>query len=290
MPTPEPTHLYSHYAMATRFAIRIHHSDKPYASRFAQEVFDQIDAIENTLSRFVEHSEVSRFNRWPPGKPFLASDEVFRCIELAESVRMSSGGMFDISLRQGIPSGTMAEARIVLDHTAQTITRTEESVKVDLGGIGKGVAMEAIRGIADEWEVANWIAHGGFSSVLAMGSSNGDQQGWPVRLAGNTTRTLNLFDQAIGASGTGEQGSHIFDPRSGRAETLHSRIWVVGPNAAIADALSTAFMLMDEASIRNLLEHYASYACIIDSSAIEADDPSILRSREIDIDHTLHLA
>lgn len=290
MPTPEPTHLYSHYAMATRFSIRIHHSDKIYAARFAQAIFEQIDALENTLSRFVEHSEVSRFNRWPPEKPFFVSDEVFRCIELAESVRVLSGGAFDICLRQGFPANPSDQPRVVLDHSSQAITRTHEFVKVDLGGIGKGMAMESIRGIADEWEIADWIAHGGFSSVLAMGSANEDQQGWPVRLAGNTTRTLYLVDQAIGASGTEEKGTHIFDPRSGKAETLHSRIWVVGPNAAIADALSTAFMLLDEATIRNMLEHYASYACIIDSPAIHAADPSILRSREIDIDHSLHLA
>lgn len=276
--------------MATRFAIRIHHSDKLYATRFAKEVFGQIDAIENMLSRFIEHSEISRFNRWPPGKPFFASEDVYRCIELAESVRMSSGGVFDISYRQGAPASPADQPRVVLDHTSQTIIRTEESVKVDLGGIGKGFAMEAIREIANEWEIANWIADGGFSSVLAMGCSDGDQQGWPVRLAGNTPRILNLVDQAIGASGTDEKGTHILDPRSGRPETLHPRIWVVGPNAATADALSTAFMLMDEASIRNMLEHYVSYACIIDSPAVHADHRSILRSREIDIDHSLHLA
>ena len=267
MPAPVSTFCSAHHAMATRFEIRIRHPDQRYASQFASEAFGEIDALENLFSRYIEHSEISRFNRWPPGIPFSVSEPVFMCIECAESVRTHTDGVFDICCALGLPTASPARPRIFMDPLSQTITRSDASVRIDLGGIGKGFALERIGKLAEEWDITDWIVHGGFSSVLARGSSDETHCGWPVRLSGNTARTIQLINQAVGASGTDEKGDHIVDPRSGKARVINPRVWVVGPNAATADALSTAFMLLDEASVRRTLDCYSGYECIVDSNA-----------------------
>ena len=55
---------------------------------------------------------------------------------------------------------------------------------------------------------------------------------------------IGLRDRALSASGTGIQGSHIIHPDGVEEEYEAQRMWIVAPNAAFADAWSTAAMLM----------------------------------------------
>lgn len=128
-------------------------------------------------------------------------------------------------------------------------------VAVDLGGIGKGYALDRSREILDDWGVGSALIHGGSSTALAVGSGGEaagcpeGTQGWPVRVgaewgsAAGLERVL-LQDKAVSGSGTEVKGGHIVDPRTGKVVEHHAATWVVAPSGALADALSTAFMVM----------------------------------------------
>ncbi len=59
---------FSHEAMATTFEILIVHEDERYARQAAMAAFHEVDRLEAELSRFIEHSDVSRINNLPAGR------------------------------------------------------------------------------------------------------------------------------------------------------------------------------------------------------------------------------
>ncbi len=84
--------------------------------------------------------------------------------------------------------------------------------------------------------------------MYALGAPRG-QAGWSVAIRSpldQTTvlRKLVLRDRAFSGSGVALHGAHILDPRSGTAAGRWRGAWALAPTAALADALSTAFMVM----------------------------------------------
>jgi thiamine biosynthesis lipoprotein len=141
-------------------------------------------------------------------------------------------------------------------------------VTVDLGGIGKGYALDRIVTILDDWGIRSALIHGGTSTALAIGSGGRaagcpeGREGWPVGVGGvwgsvTGLKTILLKDAALSGSGTETKGSHILDPRTGGPAQGHPAAWAVCPTATEADALSTAFMVMSTDEVR---EYCASHA------------------------------
>ena len=137
---------------------------------------------------------------------------------------------------------------------------------MNLNGIGKGYALdraaELLAGAESEYEIRNWLLHGGHSSVLARGEhfhpgTEGSVGGWPVGIRNplfpdERLATLLLRNQAMGTSGSGVQYfrvggkryGHVLDPRTGWPVDHLLSVTVLADSAAEADALSTAFFVM----------------------------------------------
>jgi thiamine biosynthesis lipoprotein len=147
--------------------------------------------------------------------------------------------------------------RLTLDDASRTIRFGSPGMEINLGGIGKGHALDRMAELLLLDGVGDFLLHGGHSSVLARGSRSGaaeNEPGWLVGLAHplkpeRRLAEFRLHNQALGTSGSGTQFfhyqgkryGHILDPRSGRpAEGVLSST-VIAPTAAEADALSTAF-------------------------------------------------
>jgi thiamine biosynthesis lipoprotein len=81
------------------------------------------------------------------------------------------------------------------------------------------------------------------------------ETGWPVGVGGTWELTgipkrVLLYNRALSGSGSEVKGGHILDPRTGRRAEGHLAAWVSHPAAAVADALSTAFMAMSHKEVR----------------------------------------
>ena len=146
-----------------------------------------------------------------------------------------------------------------LDPDALTVAFDREGIRINLGSIGKGYAIDrAIELIRDHSLVDSALVHGGQSSLFALGSPPGQFAGrWEVALRNpfepeKPLGVLRLRNRGLGTSGSafqqfvvdGKVYGHIIDPRSGEPADGPASVTVLAPSAAMADALSTAFYLL----------------------------------------------
>jgi len=253
------SHLFSHEAMNTTFHLRICEDDEAIARGMARECFEQLDFLETRLSRFVDGSDVSRINHMRVGDILYISQPSHECLLIALEAQQQTGGLFDITLGRRIEHRKSGDSgpppdllgKIIIHPDVPAVTCQEPGREIDLGGIGKGFALDHLQQILIEWGAEGALLAAGASSLLAFGP-----QPWPVELAGGggSTRIL-LRNEALSASGTGIQGSHIIHPAGDAAMPAApcDRVWVTAATAALAEVWSTALMLMDPDEIADFI-------------------------------------
>jgi len=72
-----------------------------------------------------------------------------------------------------------------------------------------------------------------------------------------------LRDQAVSGSGTEVKGGHVLDPRTGKPARGHPAAWVIAPSAAVADALSTAFMVMSTGEVEDFCARHPEISALL---------------------------
>lgn len=255
--------------MATTWEIRLPQDDPAYARQAASAAFLEVDRLENLLSRFREGGEIWRLNRLPREGRMLLSEETHACLWRALQLSEITGRAFHPGLGAVMDrvraDGDWLEALDRLDAGCLAIGESDlcvecvdEGVSVDLGAIGKGFALDRVRRLLNEWGFSSMLLIAGGSSVIAAGDP------WEVRLLGDAIRpVLQLRDVAVGSSGTSVQGNHGVDIRRRTRQPRHHRSWAFCRDAADADALSTAAMLMDAEEIGRALDGFGQPAAIL---------------------------
>jgi thiamine biosynthesis lipoprotein len=259
---------FSHEAMATVFEVYGVHPDDRYAAQAAQAAFDLADRLERDLSRFLPNSDIGRVNHLAAGESTQVSPSTMECLVIARHVFALTAGAFDVSIGTGLPS-------LELNPDDFLVRAAKDGVEIDLGGIGKGYAVDRMAELLEEWGIAVALVHGGFSSVLALEAPAG-RDGWPLTLSdpGDPSRVLahlSVRQTALGASGS-RKGDHIVDPRTRMPVRGRRAAWMAVPRpegdgsrapvepesrvavAAVTDALTTAAMLMSVEEIEALCD------------------------------------
>ncbi len=240
---------FAHRAMATQFEIYTTHADKPYAQQAAGEAFSELDRLEQELSHFIPGSDIDRINKTPPGEPVSIGLEAFECLQYAQRFHHQTKGCFDVSL--GYP-------HFILDESRHTFTWKSKTGSLDLGGIGKGFAIDQMAALLQEWEVHEVLLHGGFSTVYAMNSPQ-SSDGWPLTVSHPRTKIIlqriSLKHSSISGSGI-RKTDHIINPHTNQPVRDRIGRWCMGSNATETDALSTAAMIMNEEQIDSYCEQH----------------------------------
>ncbi|MFZ2054659.1 MAG: FAD:protein FMN transferase [Candidatus Aminicenantales bacterium] len=272
-------HRFAREAMGTVFEVMIAGQEADYAAQASQAVFREIERLEALFSRFNATSEIGQINRLRPGDSLRISPEAFECLQAAEKVRQETGGAFDLNFRK---SGGYSD-RPAFDLTAagsgfqvrlhrDLFRRSPAGLDLDLGAVGKGYALDRASSILAEWSVERFLIHGGTSTALAAGDAPGlspGEIGWPVGVGGTwdlpeIPKRVLLQNRALSGSGTEVKGRHILDPRTGRRAEGHLAAWVSHSSAALADALSTAFMTTNTKEARRYCrDHPEVWALLI---------------------------
>jgi len=272
-PTSGTVHRFARDAMGTTCGIVIAGQQPVYAEQAAAAAFEELARLEAELSRFIERSEVAQINAAAAGEPVRVGIAAWECLQLAARVWAETGGAFDVTLGTGMDL-------LGLDAGERTVTRLGPAVAADLGGIGKGYAVDAMAAVLRDWGVETALVHTGQSTVYVIGSPPGAED-WPVAIRDpenevQSLGTVRLRERALSGSGVRVRGGHIVDPRqagrtgdsespgreganpvaehpraSARGSKLISRrgAWAIAPTAAESDALSTAFMVMSPGEV-----------------------------------------
>ena len=287
-PTKEGLPRFAHEAMATTFEVVVAGQDGEYARQAAGEVFREIDRIEQALSRFIELSDISQINAARAGVEVRIGLRAFECLQTAARMYVETEGAFDVTIgplmdcwrnpdkTPRTPSeAELAAARarvgmplVEFDPKNVSVRLKADGMRLDLGGIGKGFALDKAAELLGDWGIEAALIHGGGSTVMAMGAPPGSV-GWPLGVGGAgkgypSVGKVLLRDNAVSGSGVEYQGAHIFDPRSGKPVAGKIATWAVCAGAAKADALSTAFMVMELGAIETYCaEHPGTCAMVL---------------------------
>lgn len=267
---------FAHRAMACEFEIFIEHTDAGYAAQAAQAAFGECDRLEAELSRFVSTSDVMRVNGSRPGEWVCVGIDLLNCIELARRIAQETGGALDLTLgavSDRVPGARSGMDLLLIDRARRMLSWREAGARLDLGAIGKGYALDRMADILGEWSITSALLHSAQSTVLGLGG------GWRVALRhpldGQAEVTsVTLDGRAVSGSANVLHGPHIFDPRTLRPAREHLGAWALAPTAIEADALSTAFLAMDEAQIGDYCRaHRGVSAYLLDRSGFKRVEP-----------------
>lgn len=285
-----PVHYmeYSRKAMAADFVIFTNAGEYENAFEAAVDALDEVSRLEKVLSYFLPDSEISRLNADGPYYPVSVSPEVYgllrQCRDLSEATR----GAFDVTAtplsevwgfmrREGrLPSeeerldalAKVSTASIEWEDADCALKLGCEGMKVSLGSIGKGFALDAAVRVLEQSGLDDFIFHGGLSSVVAHGARRG-RKDWLLGLHHPLKKNERLLeipirDRALGTSGSatqffwanGRRYGHVIDPRTGFPAMNVLSATVLAPTATEADALATAFYVMGPDETRDFCRNH----------------------------------
>lgn len=228
----------------------------------AEAAVEEIETWHRRLSRFAPDSLLSHINRTAWRAPVSLDRETYELLDDAVGVWRSSEGAFDITVAPVMTEwgytdsavsargGRVGSSAIRLNPERWTVSFAEPHVTLDLGGIAKGHALDCAAAMLRNAGVTSALLHGGTSSIVAIGAP-GESDGWRVAVGGDPgARVITLRDLAMsvsdGSSGrvAHSDNGHIMDPRSGKPVPGAVRATVTGPSARLADAWSTALVVL----------------------------------------------
>lgn len=258
--------------MGTRIAVEVWHEDPARAESAIDAVIAEMRRIDELMSVYKPESQLSRVNREAAAGPVKVDPELARLVARALEFSEMSGGAFDITyasvgylydyragkhptdaeIQAALPS--INWRHVVVDSGSYTIRFLQPGVRIDLGGIAKGhavdtsIALLAARGITNATVTA-----GGDSRIL------GDRRGRPwivgIRHPDDRERVIAripLEDAAVSTSGDyeryfdedGVRYHHIIDPKTGKSPHGVRSVTVIAPTSTLAEGLTKSVFIM----------------------------------------------
>jgi len=246
-------------------------------------VFSEIKRIEGLLSKYKADSEISRINRF--GK-LKVSPETFFIIKKAKEFWQASDGAFDITIaplvdlwgftdkKYSLPSEEKIKDtlrligydKIILNDADNMIKFKLSGVKIDLGAIAKGYALDCAADKLIKSGIKSCLINAG-GQVYCLGGKFGKP--WKIAIKEPRGRDfmgyLELKDKSVSTSGDYEQFfikdkrrySHIFNPKTGYpANSGIVSVTVIASDGLTADALSTAIFVLGKEKSRELIKRF----------------------------------
>jgi thiamine biosynthesis lipoprotein len=262
--------------MGTKFTIVLYAPDHQLANRAFDSAFSRIAQLDEHCSDYNELSELSRLSSSSPhDQPQSVSEDLFRLLQRAQEISLASQGAFDITVgpltklwrrahrKRELPAkNRLAEATAAvgyrlmkLDAEKRTVQLTRSGMRLDLGGIAKGYAVD--QALAEIRKLGMPIALINASGDMVAGDAPPGQPGWRVGIAplepGAPPSVFGfLANQAMATSGDafqfveidGIRYSHIVDPRTGLGLTDRSSASVLATDGTTADAMASAVSVL----------------------------------------------
>jgi thiamine biosynthesis lipoprotein len=271
-----------HLVMGTFARVVAVAKDSDTAQECIQAALAEIRLVDELMSDFKSDSEIAQANAEAADHPVQVGESTFEV--LARSVEFSklSDGAFDVTVgplvdlfRTAKRTGAApAEEQIAqtkakvgfekleLDGQNRTVRFTVKGMRLDLGAIAKGYAVDKAAEAAQRCGAAGAMVDLG-GNIRCFGTPPKGRDHWLIGVqdpnaagegagGGGLLLTLKITEASIATSGdyqqfaliAGKRYSHILDPHTGWSAEGLSSVTIITDNATDADALSTAISVM----------------------------------------------
>ena len=263
-------------SMGTEVHITAWTDDETTAVAAFDKAFDEFDRLDALMSVWKDGSDVVRIND-AAGKPAVAvSREVREVLHAAREVSEWTAGKFDVTFAAlsglwkfdhdidgRVPDRAEIAERLPfidyralrIDDRAGTASLARAGMKVNLGGIGKGYAIDRAVTILRDARLTDFMIQSG--GDLFVSGRRGDRP-WRVgiqdpRGASNTLfAAIEATNAAVSTSGDyerffirdGRRYHHILDPGTGEPASRSRSVTIVANSATVADGLSTGVFIL----------------------------------------------
>lgn len=281
--------------MGTRIAVELWAEDPASGQALITRVMDEMRRIDELMSTYKSTSQVSQINARAAESPVIVDADLFGLLETALDYSRVTEGAFDITYasvgylydyRRHIKPTDEAIAaalpavdyrHVLLDPKTSSVRFSQPGVRIDLGGIAKGWAVDSSIELLRKAGVQRaFVTAGGDTRII------GDRFGQPWMVGIRDPRAedkvvvrVPLVDAALSTSGDyerffeadGVRYHHILSPATGRPASAVRSVTIIGSSATRTDGLSkTIFVLGIERGMQ-VLDHAGD----IDAIAIDKD-------------------
>ena len=261
------------YLMGTRVQLTFYASSRETGLAALESALQALEATERELSTWRHDSDLSVLNRHAVGEPWQANPRVCRMLSEVFDWQAATAGAFDPAVgpllaawdihgEGRIPStAALAAARstsgialLALDRSKCTVTRRAD-VTIDVGAFGKGEGLDRAEAALGD---GPWMIDLG--GQVSVGGPPPDRDAWTVDIAHPRQRDrahlrVRMREGSLSTSGgserslivNGERIAHHLDPRTGRPAAFDGSVTVWHRRGLVADAVSTALLVMGPA-------------------------------------------
>jgi thiamine biosynthesis lipoprotein len=282
-------------AMGTDVQIRVYTTDEAGATAAMEAALAEIARLEGLMTTWRPDSDISRVNRAAGMAPVVVAPETRECVARALEFSRLSGGAFDISyyalkglwrfdedLDPRLPParvlgrrlGLIDYRQIRLDPAASSIYLERPGMAINLGGIGKGYAVDRATAVLRARGFPDAIVQAGGDLMLA-GSQGG--RPWTVGIRDPRGPREDYFavaevtNRAFSTAGDyerffikgGRRYHHIIDPRTGYPARAARSVTVWAPDATTADGLDDALLILGPERGLELVESLPDVGAVI---------------------------
>ena len=286
-------------SMGTELRLTAWTNDEPGVVAAFEAIFREFDRLEGLLSNWQEDSDVQRLNSAAGQHPVRVGTELRDVLETARQVSDWTNGKFDVTF--GVMSGlwkfdyqnqdgTIPDHRevvrrrslinyrdIELDERNGTAFLRRHGMVVNLGGIGKGYAVDRARAILHDRGFRDFLIQ--FGGDMYAGGREGDRP-WKLGIqdprgpANRIFATVDVSDSTFSTSGDyarsfikdGRRYHHILDPATGEPSQDCRSVTIMTRSATIADGLSTGVFVLGPEHGMALIEQLPDVEGIIVSA------------------------
>jgi len=272
------------YSLGTLNQIKVYGKN---AEKAVKESIEKLCEIDNKMSSFKEHSEISKINKQAGIKPQIVSKDTFYVIQKAIKYCSLSRGAFDITIgpvvslwgigKEGARIPAINEINetlkivnyknVVIDKNNSSIFLENEKQKIDVGGIAKGYAADELRNIILKNGIKSALINLG-GNILVVGTKE-DGTPWnvgiqdPLKMRGEFALTISVINKSVVTSGNYERYfykdckryHHIINPSTGYpSESEIISATIISDYSIDGDGLSTGVYIMGIHNAIKLIE------------------------------------
>ncbi|MEW6644803.1 MAG: FAD:protein FMN transferase [Pseudomonadota bacterium] len=279
----------------TVFGVAADDADEAIARAFAA-----IARVHRLMSFHDGDSDVSRLNRRAAAEAVAVAPWTFQVLEAAAELHRRSAGAFDIAVapalqRMGLlprhgadDAGKLPGAGAIELRADGRVRFHDPAVRIDLGGIAKGFAVDCAVAALQASGVAAAVVNAG-GDLVAYGPFSHAVELRDPRSGGPWLRT-RLRDQALASTGRTvdlvrsgmADNLAVIDPASGMPATAVAGAAVWAPSCMIADALTKIAVVAGDAALA-VLDHYQARALLVSCDGeIRVSAPELLAAGRLE--------